>query len=317
MQADGGVCGGVAGDQARGRAAARIDEERVLREAGIPATALGVEDPQLGPATRRSEPVPADEHLGPLPDHVPAEPDPRAPGKLQAERRGRGDRGRQLPPEARRLEDDEQDAGPPGERRESFEAVAQAGLPFGWMAGCPPGGPPQPAGGPPRASAGRSITRTSTDRPASSEPAIAMPSSGVSGWRTTSHSSRTPRATASTGSRLRARSTQAAIAPPAWASATSRRATVVWPLEGRSAQGNRRITGHAARTEDRVEGGEAGPDHPLGVGSSDRPSSSGSAISSGAMASAPITRGAAAPQRVRRDARAAETSGERLAMGHR
>jgi hypothetical protein len=30
-----------------------------------------------------------------------------------------------------------------------------------------------------------------------------------------------------------------------------------------------------------------------------------------------MTRGAAAPQRVRRDARAAETSGERLVMGHR
>jgi hypothetical protein len=75
MQADGGVCG-VAGDQARGRAAARIDEERVPPEAGIPATAIGVEDPQLGPATRRSEPVPADDHLGPLSDHVPAEPDP-------------------------------------------------------------------------------------------------------------------------------------------------------------------------------------------------------------------------------------------------
>jgi hypothetical protein len=139
MQADGGVCGGVAGDQARGRAATRIDEERVAPEAGIPATAVGVEDPQLRPATRWSEPVPADEHLGPLPDHVPAEPDPRAPGELEAERRGRGDRGRQLPAEARWLEDDEQDTGPPGERRESFEAVAQAGRPFRRMAARPPG----------------------------------------------------------------------------------------------------------------------------------------------------------------------------------
>jgi hypothetical protein len=33
------------------------------------------------------------------------------------------------------------------------------------------------------------------------------------------------------------------------------------------------------------------------------------------VASAPITRGAAAPHRVWRDARAAETSGERLAIG--
>ena len=139
MQADGGVCGWVAGDQARGRAATRIDEERVAPEAGIPAAAFGVEDPQLRPATRWSEPVPADEHLGPLPDHVPAEPDPRAPGELEAERRGRRDRGRQLPAEARWLEDDEQDAGPPSERRESFEAVAQAGRPFRRMAARSPG----------------------------------------------------------------------------------------------------------------------------------------------------------------------------------
>ena len=162
MQADGGVCGGVAGDQARGRAAARIDEERFTPEAGIPAAALGVEDPELRPAACWAEPVPADEHLGPLPDDIPAEPDPRAPGELQPKCRGRGDRGRQLPAETRRLEDDEQDAGPPGERRESFEAVAQAGRPFRWMAACPPGR---------RATAGlrRQVDHEDVHRPAGQE----------------------------------------------------------------------------------------------------------------------------------------------------
>jgi hypothetical protein len=161
MQADGGICGGAAGDQARGRAA-RIDKEHVAPEAGIPATALGVEDPQLRPATRWAEPIPADKHLGPLPDHVPAEPDPRAPGELQPERRGRGDRGRQLPAEARWLEDDEQDAGPPGERRESFEAVAQAGRPFRRMAARSPGR---------RATAGlgRQVDHEDVHRPAGEE----------------------------------------------------------------------------------------------------------------------------------------------------
>ncbi len=43
--------------------------------------------------------------------------------------------------------------------------------------------------------------------------------------------------------------------------------------------------------------------------------SSGGSAGSGAVASAPITRGAAAPHRVWSDARAAETSGERLAIG--
>ncbi len=162
-----------------------------------------------------------------------------------------------------------------------------------------------------RASSGRSITRTSMDRPARSEPAIAMPSSGVSGWRTTSHSRRIPRATASTGSRLRARSTQAAIAPPAWASATSRRATVVWPLEGWP----HRATAASRGTPPgpRIASSAAKPVPTTRAGSAAR----GSSSNSGAIASEPMTRGAAAPQRVRRDARAAETSGERLVMGHR
>ena len=186
----------------------------------------------------------------------------------------------------------------------------------GWPLARPAGGPPRTGrplrtGGSLRASAGRSMTRTSTDRPASSEPAMAMPSSGVSGWRTTSHSSRTPRATASTGSRLRARSTQAAIAPPAWASATRRSATVVCPLDGaphRATAASRgtppgpRIASRAAKPVPITRSVSAGRD---------------SGSNSGATASVPITRGAAAPQRVRRDARAAETSGERLAMGHR
>jgi hypothetical protein len=78
----------------------------------------------------------------------------------------------------------------------------------------------------------RSTTRTSTARAWSSAPASARPSSAVSGASTSSHSSMTPRATASTGSRLRSRSSQATIDPAAWASATSRSATVVRPLEG-------------------------------------------------------------------------------------
>ena len=78
---------------------------------------------------------------------------------------------------------------------------------------------------------GRSRTSRSTERPASSEPAMPRPSSRVAGVMTTSHSSRTPRATASTGSKLRDRSSQATTEPSAWASAATRRASVVRPLE--------------------------------------------------------------------------------------
>ena len=78
---------------------------------------------------------------------------------------------------------------------------------------------------------GRSMTRRSTVRLERSDPAIARPSSGPVGVRTTSHSSCMPRATASTGSNASARSSQATMAPFAWASAARRSAIVVRPLE--------------------------------------------------------------------------------------
>ena len=57
------------------------------------------------------------------------------------------------------------------------------------------------------------------------------PSSRLAGVMTTSHSRRMPRATASTGSKLRDRSSQATTEPWACASAATRRLSVVRPLE--------------------------------------------------------------------------------------
>jgi hypothetical protein len=76
---------------------------------------------------------------------------------------------------------------------------------------------------------GRSTTSRSTVRAARSDPDIASASSRSAGVRTTSHSGLTPRATASTGSNERARSSHATIAPPACASAATRSASVVLP----------------------------------------------------------------------------------------
>jgi hypothetical protein len=172
---------------------------------------------------------------------------------------------------------------------------------------------------------GRSRTRTSTDRAASSIPAIESPSSSVSGVRTTSQSRRTPRAAASTGSSARARSSHATIAPSAWASATSRRASVVAPELGAPQSATLALRGSppgptiASRSGKPVRTTRSTPVRgspgEAGAGASPDGSSGGSA-GSGAVASAPITRGAAAPHRVCRDARAADTSGERLAIGH-
>jgi hypothetical protein len=57
------------------------------------------------------------------------------------------------------------------------------------------------------------------------------PWSGESGVTTASQSGVTPRAQASTGSKLRTRSSQATISPAAWASAAIRSASVAAPLE--------------------------------------------------------------------------------------
>jgi len=155
---------------------------------------------------------------------------------------------------------------------------------------------------------GRSTTIRSTVRLDSSAPAIAIPSSASAGVTTTSHSGRMPRATASTGSNAAARSSQATIAPAAWASATSRRASVVRPLERsprsstpipRGTPPGPRIASSAANPVDntRARSGSACGARTAGTGT---------------VASAPTTSvqrvGAAAPQRERSVARASLTS---------
>ena len=145
---------------------------------------------------------------------------------------------------------------------------------------------------------GRSRTSRSTERPARSEPAIDRPSSRLAGVMTTSHSRRMPRATASTGSKLRERSSQATTDPADCASAAVRSASVVRPLEPspriatlaeRGRPPGPRIASSAAKpvrmTRSSASGAVAGV------------STSGDSPGAGASASAPMTRGAAAPQR--------------------
>lgn len=169
----------------------------------------------------------------------------------------------------------------------------------------------------PSGRAGRSTTRRSTVRPDRSAPAIASPSSGSAGVRTTSHGGWTPRATASTGSNAAARSSQATIPPPDCASAASRSARVVRPLE-RSPRSERPMP-RGRPPGPRTASSSAKPVEKTRAwsGRAGRASGSGSSCA-GSVARAPITspatRGAAAPQRDRRVARAAVTSGERVAI---
>lgn len=168
---------------------------------------------------------------------------------------------------------------------------------------------------------GRSMTSRSIVRPDSSEPAIAIPSSTSAGVTTTSHSGFTPRAIASTGSNASARSSHATIAPAAWASAASRRASVVRPLDRsprsetpmpRGRPPGPRIASSAAKPVEKTFDGSVAT-----LGRSPV-SDDSSGASSGTVASAPTTSpiraGAAAPHFVRSVARAAVTSGESIAM---
>ena len=169
---------------------------------------------------------------------------------------------------------------------------------------------------------GRSSSRRSTDRPASRLPAMARPSSSVSGVMTTSHSSWTPRATASTGSKVRARSSQATTPPAPWASATRRIASVVRPLEPSPRIATLAERGRppgpriASRLANPVGMTRSRSGASTGIGRA-AASSSSAASGAGAAASAsdPTTCGAAAPHRAWRLVKAAVTSGERVAIG--
>ena len=179
---------------------------------------------------------------------------------------------------------------------------------------------------------GKSRTSMSTDRPASRLPAMLRPSSRLAGVMTTSHSSRTPRATASTGSKLRDRSSQATTEPAFCASAATRRLSVVRPLEpspriatladlGRPP--GPRIASSAAKPVWMIRSSSTGAttgcepaasaDAPAASAASARASGAGSA----ANASAPMTRGAAAPHRACRPATAASTSPRGVVIGRR
>lgn len=117
-----------------------IGEERLTEEAGIPAAALRVQDPELRPPPRRAGSVPGDDHLRPLADDVPAEPDPRPLGQLQPEPRRLGDRARDRAGQTGRLEDDEEDRGSAGQRRQPAQPVRDRGRPPAIAPGASPPG---------------------------------------------------------------------------------------------------------------------------------------------------------------------------------
>ena len=101
-----------------------LDQEPVATEAGITLAAVRVEDPEARPPAGRAGSVARDEDLRPLADDVASEMDPRPPRELEPQSRRLRDRGREPGDEIRRLEDDDAHAGPPPERREAAQPIA-------------------------------------------------------------------------------------------------------------------------------------------------------------------------------------------------
>lgn len=108
-------------------------EEGRPAEASIARAAVRVQDPDLGPATRRTEAAAGHLHLGPLADDVMAEPDPGSAPELQPEPEAGAERPVGSTP--RWLQDDEQGTGSPGERGETAEGIDEPVRPAdpGWQ----------------------------------------------------------------------------------------------------------------------------------------------------------------------------------------
>ncbi len=105
-------------------------EERLEAETRVPIPAVGVQDPERGPATRRPGPAACDDDIGCLPDDIAPESDPRPALELQADPRPLPDRGGHAADEAGWLEDEERDARPAGEGGETPESIGELRCPI-------------------------------------------------------------------------------------------------------------------------------------------------------------------------------------------
>jgi hypothetical protein len=104
-----------------------VDEKGVVGETGVPLAALGVEDPEGRLPTRRAVAVVRDERLGTLADDVAAQADPRPSSELEPDAGRLGDRGREAAGESGRIEDQQQGLRAPGERGKSVESIGDPG----------------------------------------------------------------------------------------------------------------------------------------------------------------------------------------------
>ena len=105
-----------------GRDIERIEQEVVPHQARIPLAAVGIEDPEHRPTTRRTVAVVCDERFGALTDDISTETDPGPTRQLESDPGRLRDRGREAS-ESGGIEDEEEALRPPCERGESMETL--------------------------------------------------------------------------------------------------------------------------------------------------------------------------------------------------
>ena len=277
-----------------------VDQERVVRETGVPFAALGVEDPEGRRAPRRPVAVVRDERLGALADDVAAQADPRPASQLEPDAGRLVDRGREAAGEPGRIEDQEQGLRAPGERGESMESIGDPGRLVGL-----------------RQSTAGQVEDEHVDRAAGEQRARDRQPLVQAGRGDDDE----PLEADAAGDGLDRVEAARQVEPGhdrarAWASAATRSASVVRPLEpspriatladfGRPP--GPRIASSAAKP---VWMTRSSPRPRLVAGLLVR-----RLVREGAIASAPTTRGAAAPQRAWRPATAASTSPRGVVIG--
>jgi len=237
------VCLAIGGLECRGL----VDQQGVPGETRVPLAALGVEDPERRPAPRRPVAVVGHECLGPLPDDITSEPDPRPARQLEADAGRFGDRGREAARQSWRVEDQQQRLGPPRERGQSMQAVAH----------------PRRLVGPGQSTAGE-VEDEQVDRPTGEQRARdAEPL--IQARRGDDHEPVEVDAASDRLDRVEA----ARQVEPGDDGALGLCLGGDPQREGRPAaraippDGDAGRLGQATRSEDRVEGGEAGPDDPI------------------------------------------------------
>ncbi len=101
-------------------------EQLVSHQARIPVAALRVQDLELGTTARWTVPVSGHRHRATPSDHVPAEPDPAQLRQLQSQPARLPERSAEIGTHGAWLHQQEQRAGPPGQRRQPGRAIAHS-----------------------------------------------------------------------------------------------------------------------------------------------------------------------------------------------